>query len=216
MLQRLLTGVSRKAARHHRSKPFRMRNDTPLVSFTFDDVPDSAYLNGASILEHEGLRGTFYVAAGTCGTQDTHWRVIDRDQMRALHAAGHEIGCHTFSHVNVETLSAAEMDDQCRRNRELLRQVCGEVRVTNFCYPFGRLSLARKLQLGLEEIRGLMDGEIGREQHAGVAQCEHDERRRRHKVGEMAKVLRQQQGHAGQSHDDERERQAASRQRRFP
>src|SRR5262249_55413132 len=71
MLQSLLTGISRKTARHHRSKPFRMRNQTPLVSFTFDDVPDSAYLNGASILEECGIRGTFYIAAGTCGTQDT-------------------------------------------------------------------------------------------------------------------------------------------------
>src|SRR5262245_55669942 len=80
-LQAFLTGVSRKAARHHCSKPFRMRNDRPLVSFTFDDVPDSAYTNGARILEDFGARGTFYVAAGTCGYQDEHWRVINRDQV---------------------------------------------------------------------------------------------------------------------------------------
>jgi peptidoglycan/xylan/chitin deacetylase (PgdA/CDA1 family) len=147
MLQTVLAGVSRKAARHLPTKPFRMRNQAPLVSFTFDDVPDSAYLNGATVLEERGVRGTFYIAAGTCGTQDEHWRVITRDQVRALHAQGHEIGCHTFSHVNVETLSAATMNSECDRNRDLLRRLCGEAPLTSFCYPFGRLSLARKLQL---------------------------------------------------------------------
>src|SRR5262245_28818589 len=96
MLQRLWAGISRKAARHHCSKPFRMANREPLLSLTFDDVPDSAYCNGAAILQERGIRGTFYVAAGTCGTRDTDWRVIERDQVRALHAEGHEIGCHTF------------------------------------------------------------------------------------------------------------------------
>src|SRR5262245_36011251 len=91
-LQAFLTGVSRKAARHHCSKPFRMQNDRPLVSVTFDDVPDSAYTNGARILEEFGIRGTFYVAAGTCGYQDEHWQVISREQVAALHNQGHEIG----------------------------------------------------------------------------------------------------------------------------
>jgi peptidoglycan/xylan/chitin deacetylase (PgdA/CDA1 family) len=124
-----------------------MTNRHPLVSFTFDDVPDSAYSNGAAILQERGIRGTFYVAGGTCGTDDTYWRVIEREQVRALHAEGHEIGCHTFSHVVVETLDAARMDDECAQNLARLRQACGDIAVTNFCYPFGKLSLARKLQL---------------------------------------------------------------------
>jgi hypothetical protein len=50
MLQPLVKGILRKAARHSRSKPFAMRNTAPLVSFTFDDVPDSDFTNGAAIL----------------------------------------------------------------------------------------------------------------------------------------------------------------------
>jgi len=56
MLQPLLNGVLRKAARLHCSKPFALRRGAPLVSFTFDDVPDSAYTNGAAILESAGAR----------------------------------------------------------------------------------------------------------------------------------------------------------------
>jgi peptidoglycan/xylan/chitin deacetylase (PgdA/CDA1 family) len=155
-----LAGVSRALAKHHRSKPFRLRNSAPLVSFTFDDVADSAYVNGASILEDRGLRGTFYVASGICGTVDKHWRVIDRGQVRALHAQGHEIGCHTYSHISVETLGREELNDQCRKNLDRLRQICGEIAVTNFCYPFGRLSLARKRQLTtrFDTCRGIYEG----------------------------------------------------------
>src|ERR1044071_1811046 len=109
MLQTLLSGLSRKAARHYCSKPFRMQNRAPLVSFTFDDVPDSAYVNGAKILDEHGIRGTFYVAAGICGTPDPHGRVIERDQCAPRHEQGHETPCHTFSHINVEGLDAAGM-----------------------------------------------------------------------------------------------------------
>jgi len=160
MLQPLFDGILRKAARHSRSKPLAMRNTAPLVSFTFDDVPASAYSNGAAILEAYGLRGTFYVAAGTCGTMDEQWDVIGRDQVRALYDSGHEIGCHTFSHVAVDRLGAHDMDEECRRNRDLLHELCPGIQVTNFCYPFGRVSLPRKHQLErrFDTCRGIYQG----------------------------------------------------------
>lgn len=162
MLQPLVEAVLRKGARHHRSKPFAMRNTAPLVSFTFDDVPASAYANGAAILEQYGLRGTFYIAAGTCGTMDEneHWRVIDRDQVRALYEQGHEIGCHTFSHVKIDTIDAAQLNEECQRNEALLHELCPGIRVSNFCYPFGRVSLPRKLQLQdrFDTCRGIYEG----------------------------------------------------------
>jgi peptidoglycan/xylan/chitin deacetylase (PgdA/CDA1 family) len=160
MLHPLVNGVLRKAARHSRSKPFAMRNTAPLVSFTFDDVPESAFTNGAAILERHGLRGTFYIAAGTLGETGKDWRVIDREQVRALHDRGHEIGCHTFSHVGVDTLDARMLDEECGRNREVLRDLCVGLDVTNFCYPFGRVSLPRKLQLDerFDSCRGIYEG----------------------------------------------------------
>jgi len=160
VLQPLLEGIWRKAARHHRSKPFVMRNSTPLVSFTFDDVPESAFKNGAAVLEDRGVRGTFYIATGICGTADTHWRVISEDQVRALHENGHEIGCHTFSHLPVEQLDARTMDEECRQNQNRLERLCPGLTLTNFCYPFGRASLPRKLQLQgrFDSCRGVYEG----------------------------------------------------------
>jgi peptidoglycan/xylan/chitin deacetylase (PgdA/CDA1 family) len=160
VLQPLVKGVLRRAARHTRSKTHVMYNTGPLVSFTFDDVPDSAFINGAAILERHDLRGTFFIASGTCGMQDEHWRVIGEDQVRALHAAGHEIGCHTFSHVRVEDLDAQDMEKECARNLHRLRELCPGIALTNFCYPFGRASLPRKTQLQrhFDSCRGVYEG----------------------------------------------------------
>lgn len=160
MLQNLVTRASERLARHFHSKPFRIQNRAPLVSFTFDDCPDSAYSNGASILERHDIHGTFYIASGTCDTNATYWHVITPEQIRALHENGHEIGCHTSSHVNVKTLSASRLDEECRTNHNTLRRICGDIQLTNFCYPFGSLSLPRKLQLRkrFDSCRGNYEG----------------------------------------------------------
>jgi peptidoglycan/xylan/chitin deacetylase (PgdA/CDA1 family) len=160
MFPPLKTRVRRRIARHLPSKPFAMRNNAPLVTFTFDDVPDSAHLNGAAVLDDHGISGTFYIASGTCGSADTYWRVIGRDQVRDLHARGHEIGCHTYSHAAVDDLSADAMNEECRRNLDSLRELCPDIQLTNFCYPYGCVSLLRKLQLQkhFDTCRGIFEG----------------------------------------------------------
>src|SRR5262249_37540868 len=160
MLPPLSTRIRRRIARHLSTKPFIMRNDSPLVSFTFDDVPDTAYTNGAVVLEEYGIRGTFYIASGTCGTLDTYWRVTDREQVRGLYARGDEIACHTFSHAAVDDLDAHAMEEECRRNLETMRELCPGVKMTNFCYPDGVVSLLRKLQLQkrFDTCRGIFEG----------------------------------------------------------
>jgi peptidoglycan/xylan/chitin deacetylase (PgdA/CDA1 family) len=137
-----------------------MRSTAPIVSFTFDDVPDTAFTNGARILGSYGILGTFYIAAGTCGRRDVHWRVIAPEQVRALHESGHEIGCHTYSHPDVAELTEQELADECRRNEDKVRELVGDIELTNFCYPYGSTSLPRKLQLQkrFDSCRGIYEG----------------------------------------------------------
>ena len=124
-----------------------LRGKRAVASITFDDVPDNAVTNGAPVLERHDARGTFYVAAGTCGMQDTAWRVADRAQVRALAQAGHEVGCHTARHVNVQSLDEAALTRECDRNRDLLAEICG-VTPRNFCYPFGDVGFRQRRVLG--------------------------------------------------------------------
>jgi len=50
-----------------RAAPIRIDVPGGLVSFTFDDFPKSAALNGASILEKYQARRTFYGCLGMMG-----------------------------------------------------------------------------------------------------------------------------------------------------
>jgi peptidoglycan/xylan/chitin deacetylase (PgdA/CDA1 family) len=118
-----------------------------IASITFDDVPDSAALVGAPILERHGARGTFYIAGATCGVRDALWTVVSREQVRAIHDAGHEIACHTANHVNVQSLNSDALNAECDLNAALLGEICGNLELTNFAYPFGDLGLRQRTLL---------------------------------------------------------------------
>jgi peptidoglycan/xylan/chitin deacetylase (PgdA/CDA1 family) len=154
------TKVSHRLARHFRVQPFRLRNKAPMVSFTFDDIPKSAATTGAGILEHHGVRGTFYVSGGLVGTTSSHWATIDAADIVALHRSGHEIGCHTFSHRRTSDLDAASLTAEIEQNRSYLRSVDPTIRIENFAYPFGYGSFGRKPQLkaAFQSSRGIVPG----------------------------------------------------------
>ncbi|MBS7706475.1 polysaccharide deacetylase family protein [Chelatococcus asaccharovorans] len=159
-LREFMAGLARKAGRHLNTQPLGMRNREPLVSFTFDDIADSAARHGAAILDAHGIKGTFYVAAGLLGTRDEFWNLATADDIRRLNAAGHEIGCHTHDHRKVDELSAAELAAQCDANHAALTAICGPIDLPNFAYPFGRQSLPRKrdLQRRFTSCRSVYEG----------------------------------------------------------
>lgn len=130
----------RALARHVPTRPFRLAGPSAAASITFDDVPESAATAGAPVLERANARGTFYVAAETCGLEDAHWRVASREQVRDLAVAGHEVACHTARHVNVQSLGRVALEEECHRSAALLTELTGTAPV-NFAYPFGDLGI---------------------------------------------------------------------------
>jgi len=139
--------VSHRLATHLRVDRFRLRNDTPMVTFTFDDLPKSAATTGAQILDAHDARGTFYISGGLVGTTSPQWDFVEQADIMALHARGHEIGCHTFSHRRACDLDAASLADEVERNRRYFRSIDPSIEVANFAYPFGYGSFVRKRQL---------------------------------------------------------------------
>ena len=85
--------ASRLLARRVPTKTMRKVDPQPLVSFTFDDAPASSCREGAAILEAYGMRGTYYVCAGGCGAASPSGPLASADDIGALLARGHEIGC---------------------------------------------------------------------------------------------------------------------------
>lgn len=142
--QDILSRVSRRIAEFDRAKSAVMRNPRPIVSFTFDDIPDSALENGARALSRHGVRGTFYVAGGICGTEAFGWRFAAAESLKRLVDEGHEIGCHTFSHPDVQTLDRAALARELEANRAFFARLHGRIRLDNFAYPYGSVGLRQK------------------------------------------------------------------------
>lgn len=104
------------------------------VTLTFDDTTaDQLQARGA--LEAHGMRATFYVNSSRIGSASSDLpRYMTLDEVKALQAAGHELGGHTKHHL---PLALLEPD-------EVVRQVCGDrqqllllgLDVQHFAYPF--------------------------------------------------------------------------------
>jgi peptidoglycan/xylan/chitin deacetylase (PgdA/CDA1 family) len=150
MLSEARVKVSHRLAMHLHVGRFRLRNATPMVSFTFDDLPKSAVTTGAEILEAHDARGTFYVSGGLVGVGTTDWDSGDAADVVSLHRRGHEIGCHTFSHQRACDLDDAALADEIARNRDYFRALDPAIEIETFAYPFGYGSFARKQQLKSE------------------------------------------------------------------
>ena len=135
----------------------------PMVSFSFDDAPESAAGAGAEILERRGARGTYFIAMGLAGQGGPMGPNIDDAEIRRLSGAGHEIGCHTYSHLNCGQAPPGLTTGDVERNREAL-EALGVPEPVNFAYPYGEVSGRAKAALGGRYglLRALHHGLIGR------------------------------------------------------
>lgn len=126
----------------------RVDTTIPLVSFTFDDVPDTAHGNGAAILEQYGTHGTFYIAGGLAGKVEQDRTLISPAGCADLAARGHEIGCHTFAHSRVRDLSGAGLARDLDRNAEYLAGAGITAPAQNFAFPYNAAWPGARAELG--------------------------------------------------------------------
>jgi peptidoglycan/xylan/chitin deacetylase (PgdA/CDA1 family) len=118
-----------------------MRNKRAVISFSFDDFPRSAVINGARILEKYGVRGTFYAAGSMCKKVEDGMVYFGPSDLATLTVTGHEIGCHTFSHVSVSKVAAKELDSEIARNASFITENLPGLVMRSFAYPYGDISL---------------------------------------------------------------------------
>ena len=142
-LTSLIDRCAHRAAMHFRTKTALLNNAAPIVSFTFDDVPESAFSVGAATLDAHGVKGTFYIAGALCDTVDSDGRsLITSPECLELHRRGHEIGCHTFSHRKVGSL-----DHEIERNKAFFSAIDSSIVLENFAYPYNQATPRSKLML---------------------------------------------------------------------
>jgi peptidoglycan/xylan/chitin deacetylase (PgdA/CDA1 family) len=138
----------------------RWHSGRPVYSVSFDDAPASACDAGARLVEQAGGRATFYVA-GQLAEKGRDAGYLDLDDLRALAARGHQIACHSYTHIGLRGQSAEELRWDAARNRQVLSDALGSAAVEDFAWPYGEVSLRAKRRL-LRGYRTL------RTTHAGI------------------------------------------------
>jgi peptidoglycan/xylan/chitin deacetylase (PgdA/CDA1 family) len=133
----LASKVRRRMTQWRAGRPAVLRFDTPLLSICFDDFPVSAAREGAHILESHGARGTFYAAGGMAGTDGPCGVNFSAQDLQRLAAAGHEIGCHTFSHADCAREDVFDVLHDVARNRDALAAIGHTRAARTLAYPYG-------------------------------------------------------------------------------
>jgi peptidoglycan/xylan/chitin deacetylase (PgdA/CDA1 family) len=114
------------------------------VLITFDDGFDDVHREALPILAGLGLKATAFVVTGHLGGT-SRWlagdgegdrRLLSWTQLRELASAGIEIGSHSHTHPQLDTISEARADEEIGRSRSLLEEGL-QAAVTSFAYPHG-------------------------------------------------------------------------------
>ena len=145
-------------------RPIELGGTGPVISFSFDDFPRTAYSVAGAILEKYGVRGTYYVASGLMNKIDHLGEQFHADDLHALRDGGHDLGSQTFSHISSRSASCAAFREDVQRGREVLEKLTG-VDGGNFAYPYGHVTLKTKRILGpaLTSSRSIIPGFNGPE-----------------------------------------------------
>ncbi len=88
------------------------------VALTFDDGPHPSLTRKAlAILNRHGAKGTFFML----GENVNRYKAV----VASAAASGHELGVHTWSHIKMNAVSRARVDNEVNRTRNLIGRISG-------------------------------------------------------------------------------------------
>jgi len=128
--------------RLHR-KSARLINTKPMISFTFDDFPMSA-VEAGNVLKKNNCNGTYYTCVNFMGATADGEPFYDLAALQHLIADGHEIGSHTFEHLNCKLTDTKKLSGDIKLNNTSLQKLIPEYAMKNFAFPFGEFSFQSK------------------------------------------------------------------------
>lgn len=156
-MDRYLKYIKRKWANVSFGKNVDIRLNEPVISFTFDDAPASAFDNGGGILSKYGFSGTFYIAVSLMQNADTLFTVPQLEEAIYNH---HELGCHTFNHIDLSKTNLKHSIFDIEHNQEAINAIMPDIKFRNFSYPFGAQTRGIKQYLSgqFRSARGIEHG----------------------------------------------------------
>jgi len=100
-----------------------------VLALTFDDGPDPRYTPKIlDVLAEKGVTATFFIV-GSAGALNT-------DILQRIYQEGHEIGNHTFTHLNTTIASPERLAFEINATQRLIESTVG-ARTTLFRAPYG-------------------------------------------------------------------------------
>src|SRR5205823_532211 len=133
--QRAMGLYSRIAYRSLFRNSVEMRNHAPVISFSFDDFPRSAYEAGGAILRTHGLYGTYYTALGLMGRPTPVGDIFSPEDLSNVVADGHELGCHTFGHCHAWNTAPDVFESSIIKNQRRLNELLPGASFKTLAYP---------------------------------------------------------------------------------
>jgi len=144
LIQRLSHGYRRFAIERFARREFRLNGRSPYVSFTFDDFPRSALTHGGRILANYGVRGTYFVSFRLLERESVSGRIASLADLKTLVRDGHELGCHTFDHLDGSEVTATAFEQSIESNRAALARTAIDAQFRVFAYPLSGPSVGTK------------------------------------------------------------------------
>lgn len=97
----------------------RGNEDEKVIALTFDDGPDNDFTPQIlDILKKHNVKATFFVVGEKVGW---HPEILKRE-----YEEGHEIGNHTFTHINVSKRGYSDIDKEISDTQDVIKKIIGE------------------------------------------------------------------------------------------
>lgn len=116
-------------------KIIKLQTTRPIISFSFDDAPRTAFTNGGEILNKYGVAATFYVSLGLLGSDSPSGPIASIDNLHSASRDGHEMGCHTFRHEHSWDTKTKVFVQSVLKNRKALSEILPEACFLSLAYP---------------------------------------------------------------------------------
>ena len=93
--------------------------DEKVIALTFDDGPDKDFTPQVlDILKKNNVKATFFVVG-----ENVEWNA---EILKRQHEEGHEIGNHTFTHINVSKKGYNDIYKEINNTQQAVKKVIGE------------------------------------------------------------------------------------------
>lgn len=105
------------------------------ILITFDDGSITVYNNAYPLMKKYGFVSTQFIISSHLGNGG----VMTKDQVKEMAAAGHEIGSHSYSHLDLISVSESILRQEVVQSKKDLEVLIGQP-IVSFCYPAGKFN----------------------------------------------------------------------------